>query len=616
MFPRPTSPAGSTAGTIGPVPVAVSRSPSRAGAVAGARAAGPPPEGVACRAPWTSLHLDQRGDVRPCCQSDLVLGNVGERSVVEVWQGEPAQRLRAAMAAGDLSLGCGYCAGPAARGATGQMYARRFDDVAAVPGGEVPAQLELALSNTCNLRCTMCSGEFSSAIRSQREGLPPLPRAYGEAFFAELEGLLGQVRRLELFGGEPLLAADSRRVLRMAAASPADVEVQVTTNGTVWNDELERLAAELRLSFVVSVDGASARTFEAVRVGAGWEAVRARLDDLRALTRRTGADLSISHCLMVQNWWELPDLFRLAATLDADVWINTVLSPAECSLYALPAPRLAAVVAELERDEAAVVALGERWAGVWRRELDRLRAAVAEAPPTPEPEPADTAFAEGRVVEVPVDEDLAPGAARLVRDAPGLPPLDLAACRVGDRDLCAPFAEVLVPRAGFPTSEVLAVAADGRRPLVERRTFVPSPEPPHLLRFEQVALHTVDELVRSLRAEAAPGVEVARLVLSAGYEVVEPVPPPAVLGPIGLQAEAGGPCHHPIDVLAEVHRAAPPELVRRAVDPLTERVEVRCTSGLVVVGVLRRRVDGRVLRGIDLLVTATRLPPGAGDGAR
>ncbi|MEL7209821.1 MAG: SPASM domain-containing protein, partial [Actinomycetota bacterium] len=42
-----------------------------------------PPEGPACRAPAGSLHLDQFGNARACCQSDLVLGNVTDESLDE-----------------------------------------------------------------------------------------------------------------------------------------------------------------------------------------------------------------------------------------------------------------------------------------------------------------------------------------------------------------------------------------------------------------------------------------------------------------------------------------------------------------------------------------------------
>ncbi len=71
---------------------------------------------LACRAPFTSIHVDQFGDARPCCQSSLVLGNVGERTLPEIWAGEPLAELRAAIVEGDLSKGCEHCEWAGRRG--------------------------------------------------------------------------------------------------------------------------------------------------------------------------------------------------------------------------------------------------------------------------------------------------------------------------------------------------------------------------------------------------------------------------------------------------------------------------------------------------------------------
>lgn len=58
------------------------------------------------------------------------------------------------------------------------------------PDPDWPRQMEFSVSNTCNLQCVMCNGEWSSSIRSQREGLPPLPKVYDDAFFDGLRDFL------------------------------------------------------------------------------------------------------------------------------------------------------------------------------------------------------------------------------------------------------------------------------------------------------------------------------------------------------------------------------------------------------------------------------------------
>ena len=58
--------------------------------------------------------------------------------------------------------------------------------------------------------------------------------------------------------------------------------------------------------------------------------------------------MGIAHCLMPQNWHELGDVLQLAESLECRVFVNTVVSPLENSLFALPIDDLNAVVARLE----------------------------------------------------------------------------------------------------------------------------------------------------------------------------------------------------------------------------------------------------------------------------
>lgn len=338
---------------------------------------GDAPTGPAlCRAPYASLHLDQHGDARPCCQSDLILGNVGHQTVTEIWEGDEARRLRAAIDEGDLSVGCDFCAWSVRTGDHRQSYARNFDALP-LPGADGrPTQFELALSNACNLQCTMCNGDFSSAIRTHREGRPALPAVYRTDFFAELDSFLPAVTKVNLLGGEPFLSGEALRVLEQLGRLGSDAEITVTTNGTVWSDRVERLMAPLNIGFVVSIDGATRETYEAIRVGADWDRLQVNLDRIAAITRAKGTSLTFAHCLMVENWREFPDLLAWGAELGVPVYVNTVMSPRESSLYHLPASRLQEVIRGLEANRSEVVGLGEAWSTTWDITLARLHDAA------------------------------------------------------------------------------------------------------------------------------------------------------------------------------------------------------------------------------------------------
>ncbi len=339
-----------------------------------------PPPTVACHAPFTSMYLDQRGQVRACCQNDFhLLGNVTTQSLLDIWRGEKAQELRQAMAREDLDLGCDFCEWQVAKGRSDLAFARWFDEFpveAAEP--EWPRQLELAVSNTCNLQCMMCDGEWSSSIRSQREGLPPLPKVYDDAFFDDLTAFLPHLEKVKFLGGEPLLAGETLRVMDLLVDHGLATPCHVTTNGTQWSPRVERILDRLPVGVSVSVDAATARTYEAIRVGSSWTTLMTNLDRFQERAERRGTYLGLTFCLMVANWHEFFDFCLLADRRGLEAAVNTVRHPHHLSLYMLDAEELAVVVAGLEATQRARgETLGDARA-VWERELDRLRAQLAD----------------------------------------------------------------------------------------------------------------------------------------------------------------------------------------------------------------------------------------------
>ncbi|MEZ5322516.1 MAG: SPASM domain-containing protein [Microthrixaceae bacterium] len=158
-----------------------------------------------CSAPFASLYLDQHGFARACCMNVYqLLGNVAERSLREIWDGAALTELRRAVERHDLTVGCEFCKWRVDEGREDLAFARWFDEYDDEPDDpRWPRQLELSISNTCNLQCVMCNGEWSSSIRSQREHREPLPTVYGDRFFEELVEFVPHLRRVKVLGASP-----------------------------------------------------------------------------------------------------------------------------------------------------------------------------------------------------------------------------------------------------------------------------------------------------------------------------------------------------------------------------------------------------------------------------
>lgn len=148
---------------------------------------------------------------------------------------------------------------------------------------------------------------------------PKLGKASGAMcihLFRSVVDALPGLERLTLQGlGEPLLAPDLERMI--AYASARDVRVGFNTNGVLLTPARARAVVDAGLDWLhVSLDGATAETYESIRDGSSFETVAS---NVRSLMRLVGAradgrpSVSIVFVLMRRNAHELPALVHLAA---------------------------------------------------------------------------------------------------------------------------------------------------------------------------------------------------------------------------------------------------------------------------------------------------------------
>lgn len=333
----------------------------------------------ACRAPFTSMYLDPRGDVKACCVNNIHrLGTVVEQPLSEIWFGERADALRSALAAGNFGLGCEACGEAVRRGAGATAQFNSFDHLTLPTSRHLwPSQLELALSNACNLQCRMCNGNLSSSIRLHRERLPPLPTVYTDAFFEDLRQFIPHLTSVVLLGGEPFLGRESVRVLDMLAAVNPNAHCHVTTNGTQMQDWVRDFVTTQRCHIAISIDGASAAVNEHIRVGIDHEQLLRNIGTLRALTRSSGSDSSLSFTLQRANLHEFFDIVVLADRLDMNLHVNHLLSPTSDSVYHLASEELADHLHRLDELAASSDVALDRNGRLWRTEVAGLRSHLA-----------------------------------------------------------------------------------------------------------------------------------------------------------------------------------------------------------------------------------------------
>jgi MoaA/NifB/PqqE/SkfB family radical SAM enzyme len=160
---------------------------------------------------------------------------------------------------------------------------------------------------------------------------PALNKAEGSLSFDRfarlIDGLPG-IERVTLQGlGEPLLAPDLMRMVHDAAER--GIRMGFNTNATLLKPQVAADLVRSGLGWLhISLDGATAATYEGIRDGARFELVRRNVRELVRIRRDLDSEtpaLSVVFVAMRRNLHELPDLVRTAAQLGIpDVWVQNL----------------------------------------------------------------------------------------------------------------------------------------------------------------------------------------------------------------------------------------------------------------------------------------------------
>ena len=62
-----------------------------------------------CISPAITILLEWDGTLLPCCRDHIVLGNLNEKSFMELWNGDEMKRLRETFYKGELRPYCKQC---------------------------------------------------------------------------------------------------------------------------------------------------------------------------------------------------------------------------------------------------------------------------------------------------------------------------------------------------------------------------------------------------------------------------------------------------------------------------------------------------------------------------
>ncbi|MBA7474071.1 putative mycofactocin radical SAM maturase MftC [subsurface metagenome] len=160
-----------------------------------------------------------------------------------------------------------------------------------------PHFVDWAITAKCNLRCRHCRGFSEGELSTER----------AKKLIAEITAL--EPGWVIIEGGEPLLRDDLFELLGLMRQR--QLEVHLITNGMRLSSQIITALKQLGVRVMISIDGATQATYEAIRNGASFEKV---IQAARHCVKE-GLLEAINFTILKTNYAEIPGVFELATSI-------------------------------------------------------------------------------------------------------------------------------------------------------------------------------------------------------------------------------------------------------------------------------------------------------------
>ena len=281
-----------------------------------------------CDYPFTHFEVNNpNGDVMMCCNHPLVLGNVNEQSIEEIWNGKKYQEVRQKFLEGKIFDICSpEC--PVLQEWKDyeklDWYKKLSKDSsvfknALLNDNEIeqrkiiltskPRWIRFSTSYRCNLKCYHC---FQAQDRMKKDILP-------NTFFSDLkDNYLDTLQVIFFYGGEPFIEKQNIELLKFIANKNYLLKNFIVSNGTILNETLKNILYKLNYGLIsLSVDSISKELYEELRYPAKWEAVYKNIIFFANLINNKNGIMHLGITINKLNQSELAAYIEFANKLNA-----------------------------------------------------------------------------------------------------------------------------------------------------------------------------------------------------------------------------------------------------------------------------------------------------------
>ena len=292
-----------------------------------------------CPQAWTTNFLFANGNVTCCTQNSTSLGNLETNTLEEIWNSEPAQKIRANMLAGDyLSAGCdAEC--PFLRGSYKPVTAPPPIEELIPPDIDIPEEdneysknaiqildsylnrktvcsglplfVDIFWLEKCNAACIQCNQDHNSSLLISNNLIGKIFEISKHTNFLRFQG--GEVfADLNFY---PFLLELSKK------STNKHLVIYIITNGVFLNDRILDHISDNATNYkiLLSIDAVNKTTFEKIRMNLKFDRVVSVIQKLSKIAHEKKLDIVLNYCVMKSNLDELKDACSFSKKYDLPI---------------------------------------------------------------------------------------------------------------------------------------------------------------------------------------------------------------------------------------------------------------------------------------------------------
>lgn len=266
-----------------------------------------------CHYPYTSIQINEKGDVHPCCHpwcSFYSFGNILEQPFEEIWNGEKAQEFRKQFLNDDFK----YCQLDTCINGNERQF--KTDLIAK----DYPDVIALSYDRVCNVQCIFCRD-----CRVEQD-----LSVFDNKIDEWLPDVFKNAERVSLSGvGEALASKHTRNVMKKIANLYPKVKFDILTNGVLMD---ERNLSELNIKNNLGVIRFS---FHAIKKGTynklvnygNFDRIMKNIEYIAQLQEQgLVQQLEFRFVINALNYKEMVDFAKMAKKYKANVTFLNLLS--------------------------------------------------------------------------------------------------------------------------------------------------------------------------------------------------------------------------------------------------------------------------------------------------